>query len=70
MKKEKVFEITGKIETKKTQQGFSKKVRAFNRKHAADKILALMGSKHGLKRREIAVTEIKEVKDGEKESSV
>lgn len=67
MRKEKIFEVTGSFAEKGQRKKFAKRVRAFNERFAAEKILSLFGSKHAVKRRNISINEIKEVKaDGEK----
>lgn len=42
---------------------FNKIVKAFNETHAADKVLALIGSKHKTSRRQIKITEVKKAKE-------
>ena len=60
---EKNYEIQGTIKIKETEKKFSKHLTALNQSRAAEKVMNLMGSKHGLKRRNIIINEIKEVKE-------
>ena len=59
------FEVSGKFVQKGKEKKFSMEVSAVNENDAAEKVLALFGSKNRLKRRNIAIGELKEVK-GEK----
>ena len=61
--KEKNFEIFGKFKAKGEEKKFTKQLTALNENRAAEKVMNLMGSKHGLKRRHIIINEIKEVKE-------
>lgn len=60
---EKNYEIQGTIKIKEAEKKFSKLLSAINENRAAEKVMNLMGSKHGLKRRNIIINEIKEVKE-------
>lgn len=42
-------------------QPFAKEVAAKDREEALEKVLSLMGSKHGTKRRDIKVKEVREI---------
>jgi ribosomal protein L20A (L18A) len=55
----KKFEVTGKIKGKK----FIKKLQAENEKRAMEKTIALMGSAHKAKQRELEINEVKELKE-------
>jgi large subunit ribosomal protein LX len=57
------YEIQGKFKTKGKENKFSKKLSALNDKLAKEKVMNLMGSKHKLKRRQITINEIQEVKE-------
>ena len=65
MKKEKkkkelkVFEVQGKLLLKNREQVFSKTLKAYNEKNAAERALTQFGSKNNIKRRNIQITEIK-----------
>ncbi|MBS3059519.1 MAG: 50S ribosomal protein L18a [Candidatus Diapherotrites archaeon] len=59
------FEVSGKFVQKGKEKKFSMEVSAVNENDAAEKVLALFGSRNRLKRRNIAIGELKEVK-GEK----
>ena len=57
------FEIMGIFLVKGKEHKFSKKLSALNEGLAAERIYTLMGSKHKLKRRNIQISEIKEVSE-------
>ncbi|AJF60622.1 MAG: hypothetical protein QT03_C0001G1139 [archaeon GW2011_AR10] len=59
------FEVSGKFVQKGKEKKFSMEVSAVNENDAAEKVLALFGSRNRLKRRNIAIGELKEVR-GEK----
>ena len=61
----KKFEVSGKFVQKGKEKKFSMEVSAVNENDAAEKVLALFGSRNRLKRRNIAIGELKEVR-GEK----
>ena len=58
-KKSELFEITGMYLEGKNMKKFTKKVEAFNEKHAIEKTMSLIGSKHKTKRRNIEIIEAK-----------
>jgi ribosomal protein L20A (L18A) len=60
----KFFEVKGEFSERGKKKKFTKKVKAESHKFAAEKIMCLMGSKHRIKRRHIALSEVKEM--GEK----
>ncbi|MDO8538580.1 MAG: 50S ribosomal protein L18Ae [archaeon] len=60
---EKNYEIHGIIKKKEEEKKFSKHLTATSESRAAEKVMALMGSKHALKRRNIIINEIREVKE-------
>jgi len=62
-KKEKLFEIQGRIKNGKTEKKFSKKVSSLNENTAMEKVLGLFGSKNKIKRRDVWMHEVKEVKE-------
>ena len=59
------FEVSGKFVQKGKEKKFSMEVSAVSENDAAEKVLALFGSRNRLKRRNIAIGELKEVR-GEK----
>ncbi|MFH1545150.1 MAG: 50S ribosomal protein L18Ae [archaeon] len=61
--KKKVFEAKGKLVKKDFERSFSKKVSAFNERNARELVFSLFGSKNKLKRRNILINELKEVKE-------
>ncbi|MFH1240646.1 MAG: 50S ribosomal protein L18Ae [Candidatus Diapherotrites archaeon] len=58
-KKSELFEVTGTYLEAKTMKKFTKRVEAFNEKHAMERIMSLIGSKHKTKRKDIKITEAK-----------
>lgn len=58
-KKSELFEVTGTYLEAKNMKKFTKRVEAYNEKHAIEKIMSLIGSKHKTKRRNIKITETK-----------
>ncbi len=69
MRGEKVFLVEGELVLKGRRQSFSKEVKAKSSAYAAEKAMALFGSKNKLKRNKILLREVKEVEeDGKKES--
>ena len=58
---EKKFEVQGKIKGKQEKK-FSKTVNSLNENTAIERVLSLFGSKNKLKRRDIEINEVKEVK--------
>ena len=61
-KKLKNFEIKGNFIEKKSKKKFSKVVSALNENVAKHRLFCDFGSKHKLKRRQIFIEELKEVK--------
>lgn len=61
-KEGKFFKISGEFVEKSGKKPFQKIVSAFNENFAAEKVLATIGSKHGISRRNIFLKEIKEDK--------
>ncbi|MCL2863152.1 MAG: 50S ribosomal protein L18Ae [Methanimicrococcus sp.] len=55
------FEITGKFKPGFYWENFTKTIESENEKNAREKILSIMGSKHGLKRRCIVIEAVSEV---------
>ncbi|MBN2067161.1 MAG: 50S ribosomal protein L18a [Candidatus Diapherotrites archaeon] len=63
----KIFLVEGEIIVNEKKQKFSKKVRAGSSSFAAEKTMALFGSKNRLRRNKILIKEVKEVlEDGTK----
>jgi ribosomal protein L20A (L18A) len=58
----KKFEVQGKIKSDKMEKKFSKIIDSINENTAIDKVLGLFGSKNRIKRRDIEINEVKEVK--------
>ncbi len=58
------FEINGAVRIKNNLQKFSKVVEAKSENHARDVILALLGSNYKVRRQNISIERIKEVKNG------
>ena len=61
-KKEKLFEIQGKIQNGKIEKKFLKQVSSLNENTAMEKVFGLFGSKNKIKRRDVEIHEVKEVK--------
>ena len=59
------FRINGSYRDRRNEQTFSIEVAADNADAAKETALSIMGSKHRLKRREIRISEIKELKSDE-----
>ncbi len=57
----KLFEVQGKTKGKQEKK-FSKQVNSFNENTAIEQVLSLFGSKNKIKRRNIEINEVKEVK--------
>lgn len=66
----KVFRVTGSYRTVHHDQPFSKEVVAADAKGAKEFILSLFGSRHGVPRRLIKVTDCKEVAPDQVEDAV
>ncbi|MFH1663317.1 MAG: 50S ribosomal protein L18Ae [archaeon] len=58
----KLFEVQGKIKSKKMEKNFSKTVNSLNENTAIEQVFSLFGSKNKLKRNLIEIIEVKEVK--------
>jgi large subunit ribosomal protein LX len=57
------FEIKGEYLLKEKPWKFTKEIEAINENMAREKTLALMGSKHKLKRNKIKINAVKELKE-------
>lgn len=57
----KVFEIKGEFHIRGQKRKFTKRVKADSYKFAVEKTLCLMGGKHKVKRRQIIISEVKEM---------
>ena len=64
-KEEKTFEITGTHQEKGKIHKFSKTIIAGSENFAIEKLMSQVGSKHGTKRRNIVINEMKEKKGGD-----
>ena len=62
---EKIWRVNGEYKKKKRVFSFNKEMLASNEARAREKILSELGSRHRVKRREITVSEIKELKPEE-----
>ena len=65
MAEEKIFSVEGEIEINGEKRKFAKKVKAKTVTFAADKTMALFGSKNKIKRNKIIIKEAKEVEANE-----
>jgi large subunit ribosomal protein LX len=61
----KIWRATGAYKKKKRTFRFSKELLAEKEAHVREKILSELGSRHRVKRREIEIKEIKEIKPEE-----
>ena len=61
----KIFRATGAYKKKKRTFTFSRELLAEKEAHVREKILSELGSRHRVKRREIEIEEIKEIKPEE-----
>jgi len=66
----KVFRVTGSYRAIHHEQSFSKEVVAADNDAAREYILSLFGSKHGVPRRLIQVTDVREVPADQVEDAV
>ena len=66
----KAFKVTGSFRMGKKNQNFTKEVISNDKKEATEFILSDLGSKHKVKRWEIKITEIKELKPDEVTDSI
>ena len=61
MSKVKVFRVTGEINKPKLKTSFAKEVVVDKPEHAVEKVYAEIGSKHRVKRFQIAISKVEEV---------
>ena len=61
MNKVKVFRVTGEINKPKLKTAFAKEVVVDKPEHAVEKVYAEIGSKHRVKRFQIAISKVEEV---------
>ena len=61
----KVFRVIGKIKKPNFQTDFSKEVRALKPEDAVEKIYMLLGSKHRVKRFQMRISKVEEIKPEE-----
>jgi large subunit ribosomal protein LX len=66
----KVFRVTGKIKKPNFQTDFSKEVRALKPEDAVEKIYMLLGSKHRVKRFQMSISKVEEIKPEEIEDLI
>ncbi len=67
----KAFRVTGVMYFEDGRwQKFTKDVVAENEARASEKVLSILGSKHRLKRRQIAIREVREIDPSESEDPV
>ena len=67
----KAFRVSGLYSPRgKRWHKFTKDVIAENNEKAVERVYSVMGSKHGIKRRLIKITEIREIKPDESEDPV
>ncbi|RLF45678.1 MAG: 50S ribosomal protein L18a [Thermoplasmata archaeon] len=59
--KKKAYRIKGKFYMKNKWQPFKKEVVSSSKPKAKEKVLSIMGSKHGVKRGMIKIEEVKEI---------
>ncbi len=59
---EKIYSIKGNFTKKGFEKKFEKKVKAVNENQAMEKVVCLFGSKNKIKRRDILIEEVKEVR--------
>lgn len=62
MEEKKIFEVQGKIKNGQKEKNFLKQVSSLNENTAIEKVFGLFGSKNKIKRRDIWIHEVKEVK--------
>ncbi|PJA17299.1 MAG: 50S ribosomal protein L18a [Candidatus Diapherotrites archaeon CG_4_10_14_0_2_um_filter_31_5] len=62
-KTKKLFDVQGKIKNGKNEKKFLKQVSSLNENTAIEKIFGLFGSKNKIKRRDVEINEVKEVKE-------
>ncbi|MFW9809026.1 MAG: 50S ribosomal protein L18Ae [Candidatus Thorarchaeota archaeon] len=61
----KIWRATGEYKKKKRSFSFTRELLAEKESHVREKILSELGSRHRVKRREIEIKEIKEIKPEE-----
>jgi large subunit ribosomal protein LX len=61
----KVFRVIGKIKKPNFQTDFAKEVRALKPEDAVEKIYMLLGSKHRVKRFQMRISKVEEIKPEE-----
>ena len=61
----KAFKVTGSFDMGRVSQKFSKEIISKDKKEAEEFILSDLGSKHKVKRYQIKITEVKELKPDE-----
>ena len=66
----KAFKVTGSFQMGRMPQNFTKEVISKDKKEATEFILSDLGSKHKVKRYQIKVTEVKELKLDEVTDSI
>ena len=65
MSEVKVFRIIGKIRKPNFQTDFQKEVRALKPEDAVEKVYMLLGSKHRVKRFQMVISKVEEIKPEE-----
>ena len=66
----KVFRVKGKIKKPNFQTDFSKEVRALKPEDAVEKVYMLLGSKHRVKRFQMSISKVEEIKPEEIEDLI
>jgi len=66
----KAFKVTGSFQMGRASQNFTKEVISKDKKEATEFILSDLGSKHKVKRYQIKITEVKELKPDEVTDSI
>lgn len=57
-----LYRVTGRFRMGRDYQPFAKEVEAAKREAAGERVLSILGSKHRVKRREIVIVNVEEVK--------
>lgn len=68
MSEVKVFRVIGEIKKPNFQTEFRKEVRAMNPEDAVEKVYTLLGSKHRVKRYQMTISKVEELKPEEIEN--
>lgn len=68
--KKKAYKIKGEFYMKNSWQPFKKEVVSSSKPKAKEKVLSIIGSKHGVKRRMIKIKEVNEIPPEEVENPV